>query len=385
MFALFKNALKITVSLVLILTFSCVSVMSYADDVGDISASGAVLVEQGSMRVLYEKNAHEKMSMASTTKIMTTILLIESGDLNRQLTITSEMLAGAEGSSVGFRAGNTVTCADLAYGMMLASGNDAANAAAVYMAGSLEAFADLMNAKAAEIGMTNTHFVTPSGLDADEHYSTAYDMALLASYAMSNPIFAEIAGTQVHPITCGDPAQTVYFSNHNRLLKSYEGAGGVKTGFTKKSGRCLVSFAERNGVRLIAVTLNAPDDWNDHTSLLDYGFSVLKPIEIKHELPVSSVSVAGGSPDSIAVEVLPITAALLDGEQENLTASVYLPKFVYAPVSAGDLVGKVDYYLDGRLVGSADIVASQASDSQAASEKSLLERMLYWFFILLSR
>ncbi len=379
---MYKNALKIIISILLAAIFMSLSLTAYAD-IGNISAESAILVEQGSMRVLYEKSAHEKMPMASTTKIMTTILLIESGDLNRQLTITNEMLAGVEGSSVGFRAGNVVTCADLAYGMMLASGNDAANVAAIYMAGSLEKFADMMNEKAAQIGMMDTHFVTPSGLDADEHYSTAYDMALLASYAMDNPIFAEIAATTVHPITCGDPAQTVYFSNHNRLLKTYEGAKGVKTGFTKKSGRCLVSYAERNGVNLIAVTLKAPDDWNDHKSLFDYGFSVLKANEIKAELPVKSISIAGGAPDNISIEAQPAVLALFDGEREKITSNIYLPKFVYAPVCQGDIIGRIDYYLDDRLIGCAPIVASQDSAGEPASEKSLLDKMIYWFYMLL--
>lgn len=380
---MYKKALKIIISVLMLVIFSSAALTAHAD-IGNVSAESAVLVEQGSMRVLFEKNSHNKMPMASTTKIMTAILLIESGDLNRQLTITSEMLAGVEGSSVGFRAGNVVTCADLAYGMMLASGNDAANAAAVYMAGSLEKFADMMNEKAAQIGMADTHFVTPSGLDAEEHYSTAYDMALLASYAMANPIFAEIAGTTVHPITCGDPVQTVYFSNHNRLLKTYEGAKGVKTGFTKKSGRCLVSFAERNGVKLIAVTLKAPDDWNDHKTLFDYGFSILKPSEIKAELPVYSIDVAGGTPENILIEVQPVTLALLDGEEEKITTSFYIPKFVYAPLSAGDVIGRVDYYLDGRMVGSADVTASQSSAGEPTSEKSLIDKMIYWFYMLLS-
>lgn len=379
---MYKNVLKAIISVLLIVIFSSVTLTSHAD-IGGISAESAVLAEQGSMRILFEKNSHNKMPMASTTKIMTTILLIESGDLNRQLTITNEMLAGVEGSSVGFRAGNVVTCADLAYGMMLASGNDAANAAAVFMAGSLEKFADMMNQKAAQIGMTDTHFVTPSGLDADEHYSTAYDMALLASYAMDNPVFAEIAGTTVHPITCGDPAQTVYFSNHNRLLKTYEGAKGIKTGFTKKSGRCLVSYAERDGVKLIAVTLKAPDDWNDHKALFDYGFSILKPREIKTELPVSSINVAGGTPGIISVEAQPVTLALLDGEEEKITADIYIPKFVYAPINQGDIIGRVDYYLDGRLTGSTSVVAVQDSAGQEASEKSLMEKMLYWLYMLM--
>ncbi len=353
-------------------------------DVGGISASSAILVEKGSMRVLYERNAHNKMPMASTTKIMTTILLIESGGLDRQVTITPEMLAGFEGSAVGLRAGNILTCEDLAYGMMLASGNDAANAAAVFVAGSLEAFADMMNAKAAELGMNDTHFVTPSGLDADEHYSTAYDMALLASYAMQNETFAQIAGTKVHPITVGDPAQTVYFSNHNRLLKTYEGATGVKTGFTKKSGRCLVSSAERNGVELIAVTLKAPDDWNDHKELFDYGFSILKPFDMLITLPKNTLPVAGGQQMNIPITLQPTTVAISDGEQDKITSKIFLPKFVYAPVSEGETVGFVEYYLEDRLLGSAEIKAAQGTQSANISEKSIFEKMLGWLYILLA-
>lgn len=369
--------------LVLFIMTSAVNFCTYAD-VSAISAASAVLVEQGSMRVLYEHDAHAKMPMASTTKIMTALLLIESGDLSRELTVTKEMLAGFEGSAVGLRAGNVVTCADLAYGMLLASGNDAANAAAIYIAGSLEAFAKLMNARAAELGMTDTHFVTPSGLDADGHYSTAYDMALLASCAMQNETFAQIAGTKVHPITVGDPAQTVYFANHNRLLGSYEGAVGVKTGFTKKSGRCLVSAAERNGVKLIAVTLKAPDDWNDHKELLDYGFGILKPHEINTALPQTSVPVAGGRTKEVPIVQDTAVFALADGDISGVTEKICLPRFVYAPVNEGDAVGYTEYYLDDRLLGRADIRAAQSVEGVPASEKNLLKKMLGWLYILLS-
>ena len=215
--------------------------------------------------------------MASTTKIMTALIAVQSEQLDDVVEITKEMIE-VEGSSIYLKAGEKLTLRSLVVGLLLESGNDAANAIAITLAGSKEAFADKMNEVAASLGMKNTHFVTPSGLDDDEHYTTAYDMALLGSAAMRCPEFAAIACRQSMTIDFVEPAVRRTFYNHNRLLLEMDGCSGVKTGFTKKSGRCLVSSCERDGILLIAVTLNDPDDWNDHKKMMDYGFSQVEKV-----------------------------------------------------------------------------------------------------------
>ena len=236
-----------------------------------VSAYAAVLCEPVSGTVLFEKNSREVLPVASTTKIMTAMLAFESEHRGDPVTITPEMIS-VEGSSMGLRAGEVLALGDIARGMMMASGNDGANAIALYLSDSTEAFSEKMNARAAELHMMQTRFVTPSGLDAEGHGSTAYDMALLAAEAMQNEEFAAAVGRTTLSVPFISPEKTVRYENHNRLLKLYPDCTGIKTGFTKKAGRCLVSSAERDGARLICVTLNAPDDWNDHMNLYDYGF-----------------------------------------------------------------------------------------------------------------
>ncbi len=328
-----------------------------------VSARSAVLISADTGAVLFEKDAQARLSMASTTKIMTALLALEevgrSGDL--AVDVTEEMVA-VEGSSMGLLSGDRITLKNLAAGMLMASGNDAANAVALFLDGSQEKFAERMNRRAEEIGMTGTHFVTPSGLDDEEHYSTALDMALLAQEAMKNPAFRELASSSVYQVEFLQPEKKVSYTNHNKLLRIYEGCIGVKTGFTKKSGRCLVSAAERDGVTLIAVTLNAPDDWNDHAALLDYGFSMMKSVSFdgggfSAEVPVAGsemerISVRGGAGGSTALPV---------EEADQITCRVFLPAFCYAPVRVGDTVGKLQYYLDGSPVYSIPILAEESA------------------------
>ncbi|WP_052343523.1 D-alanyl-D-alanine carboxypeptidase family protein [Bacillus massiliigorillae] len=237
-----------------------------------VSAESAVLMEQESGRVLFEKNAHEKKRIASITKIMTAILAVESGKLNEMVTVSGRAF-GTEGSSLYLKQGQKMKLKDLVYGLMLRSGNDAAVAIAEHVGGSLEGFVLLMNQKAQEIGMTNTSFTNPHGLDnTPNHYSTAYDMALLTRYAMNNATYAEIAGTKNHKASNPNEAWDYSWNNKNKMLKLYEYSTGGKTGFTKLARRTLVSTATKDDLSLIAVTLNAGDDWNDHMSLFDYGF-----------------------------------------------------------------------------------------------------------------
>ncbi|MBQ8861613.1 MAG: D-alanyl-D-alanine carboxypeptidase, partial [Clostridia bacterium] len=220
-----------------------------------VSAQSAVLIEAESGKIIYEKDAHTRRGMASTTKIMTALCAIESLPLDTVVTVPQEA-AGVEGSSVYLKAGEKLTLENLLYALMLQSANDAAAAVAIATAGSIEGFAELMNAKAAELGLRDTHFENPHGLDGAEHYTTAYELAKIAAHALENEDFARIVSTVKHtvPATESSPARTLV--NHNRLLRTYDDIVGVKTGFTKKCGRTLVSAAEREGVRLICVTLN---------------------------------------------------------------------------------------------------------------------------------
>lgn len=236
-----------------------------------ITARSAVLIDASSGRVLYEHNAYQRLPMASTTKIMTGLLACQSGKLN-QTVKTSPFASGTEGSSLWLKIGEKQTLENLTYGLMLKSGNDAAVSIAEYLGGNVDAFALLMNERAREIGARNTNFKNPHGLDEEGHYTTAYDLALISREAMKNNKFRQIVSTKTYSIPMEGEEWGRALKNHNKLLWRYDGCNGVKTGFTKKCGRCLVSSAKIGNQELICVTLNAPDDWNDHTYLLDYGF-----------------------------------------------------------------------------------------------------------------
>lgn len=327
-----------------------------------VTAKAAILIEANSGKILYEKNARERLPMASTTKIMTSLLALESGGLDDWFTIDENAIK-VEGSSMGLQAGDQVTMRTLAYGMLLQSGNDAANAVAVKLAGSADAFAVRMNERAQQIGMENSHFVTPSGLDNEEHYSTAEDMAKLARAALQNSDFREICSSYKAKVEYGNPPYTRWMTNHNRLLNEYEGTIGVKTGFTKKSGRCLVSAAERNGVRLIAVTLNAPDDWNDHKSMFDYGFSAVQPVSLDCDFSGVSLNVVGGTEQTLGVTALEQPqAGVLTEDVGKIERRVHLDPFYYAPVKEGDVVGEAEYWLGDERLASVTLLASGQAD-----------------------
>jgi D-alanyl-D-alanine carboxypeptidase len=245
-----------------------------------VSASSAVLMDQESGRVLYGKNAHEKKRIASITKIMTAILAIESGKLDKMVQVSAKATR-AEGSSVYLKPNEKIKLEDLVYGLMLRSGNDTAEAIAEYVGGSLDGFVYLMNSKAKEIGMANTNFANPHGLDNFEnHYSTAYDMALLTRYAMQNEKYRVISGTKIHKAPNPEEKWDRVWRNKNRLLSKYKYTTGGKTGYTKRAKRTLVTTATKGDMDLISVTLNAPDDWNDHISMFEYGFQKYDLVEV---------------------------------------------------------------------------------------------------------
>ena len=324
-----------------------------AEDVLSVSARSAILMCADSGDVLFEKSADEPLAIASITKIMTAVIALEYAAVNdRTIRFTDEM--SAEGSSLSLCQGDVLTITELVKGMMCVSGNDAANALAVGIAGSQEKFAELMNKKAAMIGMKNTLFVTPSGLDAEGHRSTARDMALLCCYAMENRKFSDIVSSKSCTVSFVSPeGKTINCRNHNRMLWEYDGCVGIKTGFTKAAGRTLTSCAERNGIRLIAVTLNAPDDWNDHAKMLDYGFSrlerrVLAMTSEKYTLPAADKNVG-------SIEVSPVSdcrVTLPKDEDGPIQKIIIMPRFVYMPVEKGSTVGELRFFMRGKELAS---------------------------------
>lgn len=352
------------------------SVSASALSESDLSAKSAIVVNASTGEVVFEKNAHQRRSMASTTKIMTAVLAAESGREQETVNITSQM-CGAEGTSIGLKAGYKIRFLDLVYGMMLESGNDAANATAIFLSGSREAFAKKMNEKAKEIGMTNTHFVTPSGLDDENHYTTAFDMAMLGCYAINIPLFKEICSSKTKKVDFIKPDITVTFSNHNRLLRSYDGAIGIKTGFTKKSGRCLVSAAEREGAVFVAVTLSAGDDWNDHRKMLDLAFESVIRKDIYPRLP-ETVGVMGGKASQIKIASSLYPVRVSYQKESKITQRVYMSPFVYAPIEKGDKLGKVELFYDNKIIKTVDIIALEDCEAQEETyvrKKSVIDRI----------
>lgn len=333
-----------------------------------VSAEKAILMDAATGRVLYEKNADQQSLIASTTKIMTALVVCEQCNVLDRMRIPKEAV-GIEGSSVYLREGEVLTIQELLYGLMLHSGNDAAVALAIYCGGTVEGFAQLMNDKARVLGLTGTHFENPNGLDAPGHYSTARDLAVLAAYAMENPIFYKTVSAK--NVTIGQR----YLKNHNKLLWQVDGADGVKTGYTRAAGRILVSSATRDGRRLIAVTLNDPNDWQDHTQLLNDGFSryTVHCIVSKGDV-LGSVEIAGGQEGSaqlIAAEDFEYSLA----EDEQAEIVITGPGFVYAPIAEGAEAGYAHICIDGRSVGKVPLIYGETVEKVPEEEKSFWERL----------
>ncbi len=316
-----------------------------------LSSEASALIECDTGEFIYKKNADKRMPMASTTKIMTALIVIEKGGLDSEIRIPKEAV-GIEGSSVYLREGEVFTVKELLYALMLASANDAATVLAIHTAGSVSAFASLMNEKAAELGLSNTHFENPHGLPASGHYTTASELAVIAREASKNQVFREITSTKKTIIRRSSKESARLLVNHNKLLSRYEGCFGVKTGFTKESGRCLVSGAERDGLSLIAVTLNAPNDWNDHEILLDFGFSkykkqtVVSPYQVEYNIPVCGSyqsSLTASNREGFAV-ILPKDSV------PKIEKRIEGRRFLFAPVSPGECVAYAVLTVNGNTV-----------------------------------
>ncbi len=332
----------------------------------EVSAKAAVVISADTGEVLYSKNSDEKLPMASTTKIMSTLICLESGNLYEPFTVDSDAIH-VEGSSMGLQEGDIVTKYALCCGMLLPSGNDAANATAVKIAGSIEAFADLMNEKAREIGLTKTFFVTPSGLEGEGHGSSAYDMALLASEALKNDLFREICSSETIKLEYGNPPYTRWLKNTNKLLSLYSGTYGVKTGFTDEAGRCLVSACERDGKNLICVTLNDRNDWNDHMALYDSCFEIAG--NISPELPENiQLELAGAENDKISVCAEPLEFTVLSANKNDFEYIVNSPPFVYAPINKGDEVASLSICYNNREIRKIPLYAAENAEYKQKPE-----------------
>lgn len=305
------------------------------------SAVGAIMMDADTGAVLFEKQADRRSLIASTTKIMTAIVVLEHCDPDCEFIIPPEA-ANIEGSSIYLKAGEALTIRDLLYGMMLHSGNDAAIALALACSGSVEEFVVLMNLKAQSLGMSNSSFENPNGLDGEAHYSTARDLAVLTAYALKNPLFREIVSTKQY--RCGERC----FTNHNKLLWSVEGAIGVKTGYTKAAGRILVSAAERNGRRLIVVTVNDGNDWLDHTGLYDYGFSLYQEREVVQlRMPVTKIPLMDGTEATLLAGD---SVSLYASDAEQVTLRLLYPRQAFSAGIPGTFAGSAAVYLGERRI-----------------------------------
>ena len=333
-----------------------------------ISAEQAIVVDGETGRILYENRADEPGLIASTTKIMTALIVCEQCNVLDRMRIPKEAV-GIEGSSMYLQEGEILTIQELLYGLMLSSGNDAAVALAIYCGGTVEGFAELMNDKAHVLGLKNTHFENPNGLDSPGHYSTARDLAVLAAYAMENPIFYKTVSAKT--VTVGSR----YLRNHNKLLWQVPGADGVKTGYTRAAGRILVSSATREGRRLICVTLNDPNDWADHAALLEEGFSRYSIRRIVTAgMCVGSLEVESGQGDRVQVlAAADFDYALVEGENPILVLPG--PGFVYSPVTEGADAGFVYVLIEGKAVGKIPVIYGQTVETEPEEERSFFQKL----------
>lgn len=354
-----KKLLFLFLTLILFL-FTSVSV--HALEVPEISAKSAVVICAETGDVVFQKNSYQKLPMASTTKIMTSVLALEYGASDQFFTVTEEMVS-VEGSSIGLLPDDKISLKTLVKGMLLESGNDAANSVANIVGGTIPDFVALMNYKAKEIGMNSTSFETPSGLDGENHYSTAFDMAILGAYAIKNPVFRQICSSQEQVVYYGNEPYRRVFTNNNKLLNTYDGTFGIKTGFTKKSGRCLVSAVERDNKTLIAVTLNAPDDWNDHMKMYDYSFEKVYSVDLSCDLHELSIDVVGGKESKVPLCIIGQTTITTVNKDFYYEYKVFVKPFEYAPINKGDVMGFVEFYDEnGKIIATTDICADSSVD-----------------------
>ncbi len=357
--------------LIIAIMISCTPAYCLAADMEgvSVSAQAAIVINAGTGEVLFEKNADSQMLIASTTKIMTALVVLENCALDDMVKITSES-ANVEGSSAYLVAGEEMSVRELLYCLMLSSGNDAASALAIHVSGSIEDFAVLMNEKAKELGLENTSYKNPHGLDADGHYSSARDLATLTAYALENNDFLDIVSTKT--ATVGSRTLT----NHNKLLWSVEGAIGVKTGYTMAAGRILVSAVDRDGMRFICVTIDDPNDWEDHTAIYEklYGEYETRQICKKDEV-YGEIAVIGGTKETTNI-VFEDSLTIMTQESDEVETVFEVPEFSYAKISKGDRAGTLKVYINGNLEHEVGIIYAEDVDVDESQLLSLPEKIL---------
>ena len=329
---------------------------------GETSARAACILEMETGRVLFESSMHDRLPMASTTKVMTALLAIELGNLDSKVTC-SQNAFGVSGTSIYLREGETLTLREMLLGLMLVSGNDAAVAIAEHIGGTVEQFAGLMNERARRIGAVNTHFANPHGLPDDAHYTTAYDLALIAREAMQNDIFREIVSTQRASIPWEGRTYKRQLNNKNKLLAAYPGATGVKTGYTSKAGRYLVFGAMRENMELIGCVLGCGDWFDEAARLMDGCYETYTMTRVlAPTISAGRIAVTGGKKDSASMCVMEeLCVPLALGEAAQVVLDV--PRAVHAPVYPGMHLGTAQVVAGGRVYGTCEVVAGERVDS----------------------
>lgn len=341
----------------------------------EVSSHSACVIDIDTGRILAAKNENEKSEPASITKIMTALIALENADIKKVVTIPSAA-AGVEGSSIYIKAGEKYSLEDLLYGLMLRSGNDAATAIAIDVAGSVDAFVEKMNQKAQELGCTGTHFNNPHGLPDEKHYTTAHDMALITAAALRNDTFVKIVSTKNYTAEPDGAGETRSWQNKNKLLWQYEGAIGVKTGYTKSAGKTYVGAAERNGIRIAVVVLGAKDMWGDAATLLDDAFASYQQVDLIKDGQSTGVTpvLEGLSSEVEGITEGSLSKTLTKEEQERIVTKCVYQTPLYAPVAKGDIIGSMQVYLDDEMIGSVPIVA--AADVAAYDFAHCLDKVI---------
>ncbi len=348
---------------ILIILIMCFSVLNAAENISD--AQSSVVMDVSTGRILYCKNPYQKLPMASTTKILTVLLAIENSGLDDVVTV-SRKASIQTGSSVYLREGDKIILEDLLYCVMLRSGNDAAVAVAEHISGSVADFAKLMNNKAKEIGAKNSNFANPHGLPDENHYTTAYDLALITREALKNDTFAKIVSTKTHTITKLLKENKV-MQNKNKMLWQYPGGDGVKTGYTKSAGKCLVSSATKEGWQILTVVLNGGDIWSNSTKLLDYGFANYDYLKLVDKNNIAfDLDVTKGKDKKVqAVPVNDIYAPLFKTKEGYEMVKLFYdtPYIIKAPIKKNDKAGVLKIYADNFLLGQVDLMYNKDVDS----------------------
>lgn len=373
-----STSIYIAVLLITVFIFSFLTIYAFGEHKNggfSVSARSAVLYQPEIDNFLYSKDADVRLPMASTTKIMTALVALENSVLSEIVEVEDSAI-GTEGSSAYLRHGDTLTMEELLYALLLQSANDAAVAIACHIGGDVEGFSALMNDRACQLGLTDTHFTNPHGLDDDEHYTTARELSLIAAEAMRNPTFRKIASTYKKTFATEDRTRT--YVNHNKLLRLYDGCIGVKTGFTKKSGRCLVGAAEKEGLTFITVTLDAPSDWSDHKKMLDFGFESLEKITLASGFDhMYKIPLLDGESEYLTVANPDGAEMITERTEQEIAEHVRLVKYGIAPINRGDKLGEIIYTSDGKEVARVPLVALESVKKK--ENKGFFEKILSIF------